>query len=275
MLPAVLGDLAGLADRAAVLTDFDGTLSAIVEDPAGARALEGAGEVLARLASRYRQVAVVSGRPVAFLADRLGLDLLAQESRISVFGVYGLEWAGPDGVVHTRADAEAWRATVGRAAAEARDQAGPGVVVELKGLAATIHWRRAPEEESSAQGLARRLAERWRLASHPGRRSVELRPPVEADKGTVVTSVCQAMTAACFVGDDRGDLPAFDALDRLASASGLLAVKVAVDSAEAPAELVSAADLVVDGPQGALALLASLDADAGSPDPGRRPGPNT
>lgn len=255
-LPAALRDLSRLAGRAGILTDFDGTLSGIVKDPAQARPLEGVVDVLAALADRYARVAVISGRPVGFLVDRLGLG--SSDNRISVFGLYGLEWAGVDGVVHTRDDAEEWRGVVGRAGAQAQERAGRGVVVEPKGLSVTIHWRGAPEREDESQVLAAQVAEEWNLVNHAGRRSAELRPPVEADKGTVVTGVCEGLEAACFVGDDRGDLPAFAALDRLAASSGLLAVKVAVRSAEAPGDLVSSADLVVEGPDGALALLASL-----------------
>lgn len=262
MAPA-LADLAGMADRAGIITDFDGTLSAIIEDPGEARALEGVPGVLAQLARRYRRVAVVSGRPVTFLTDRLGLgnpslEDADEEKRVAVFGLYGLEWAGADGVVHTRADAERWRSAVGQAGHQAGDEVGPGVVVEPKGLSLTIHWRTVPDQERSAQLVARRLAKDWNLVRHAGRRSVELRPPVEADKGTAVTSLCRGLVAACFVGDDRGDLPAFAALDRLAASSGFFAVKVAVDSAEVPPELLASADLVVEGPEGALAMLASL-----------------
>src|SRR5207237_8443168 len=62
------------AARAAVLVDFDGTLSPIVEDPAAARPLPGAGEALAELARRYARVAVGSGRPGSFLLTHLGED---------------------------------------------------------------------------------------------------------------------------------------------------------------------------------------------------------
>ena len=65
------------------------------------------------------------------------------------------------------------------------------------------------------------------------------------------------MRAACFVGDDAGDLAAFDALDDLA-ATGVAVVRVAVTSAEAPAELLRRADLAVDGPAAVVELLRSL-----------------
>jgi trehalose 6-phosphate phosphatase len=60
-----------------------------------------------------------------------------------------------------------------------------------------------------------------------------------------------------YVGDDVGDLPAFDALDRLAE-RGTAAVKVAVRTPDASPELLAAADLLVDGPDGAVTLLATL-----------------
>ena len=63
--------------------------------------------------------------------------------------------------------------------------------------------------------------------------------------------------AVLFAGDDHPDLEAFEALDGL-RAEGRSTVKVAVGGAETPDELLEAADVVVDGPEGLAALLASL-----------------
>ena len=87
--------------------------------------------------------------------------------------------------------------------------------------------------------------------------SLELHPPVAVDKGTVVEARAAGMTAVAYVGDDEGDLPAFAALDRLA-ALGVDTLKVAVRTPEASAEVLAVADLHVDGPAGALALLQQL-----------------
>jgi trehalose 6-phosphate phosphatase len=94
--------------------------------------------------------------------------------------------------------------------------------------------------------------------------SVELRPPVETDKGTVVSDVGAGLEAVCFVGDDHGDMPAFDRLSRLREA-GVSTLAVAVASPETPAALLAAADLIVDGPAGVLEFLHQL-ADAPRPD---------
>jgi trehalose 6-phosphate phosphatase len=60
-----------------------------------------------------------------------------------------------------------------------------------------------------------------------------------------------------FIGDDVGDLPAFDELDRLQSA-GRETLKVAVGGAEAPDQLLHRADVVVAGPGQVVDLLARL-----------------
>jgi trehalose 6-phosphate phosphatase len=76
-------------------------------------------------------------------------------------------------------------------------------------------------------------------------------------KGTVVAEAAAGLGAACFLGDDTGDLTAFDALDELASAAAAT-VRVGVRSEEAPEALLRRADLVVDGPHEAVELLRRL-----------------
>ena len=77
--------LGAMASRAGIFCDFDGSLAPIVPDPAKARAVRGAGRVLERLARRYAAVAVVSGRPVSFLAKRL------HPRKVRLVGLYGIE----------------------------------------------------------------------------------------------------------------------------------------------------------------------------------------
>jgi trehalose 6-phosphate phosphatase len=142
-----------------------------------------------------------------------------------------------------------------RAALVAGAPAGLGI--EDKGFALTLHWRQAPEHGPWAEAFARDQAERHGLALQPGRRAVELRPPVGPDKGSVVELLAARCRAAVFAGDDAGDLAAFDALDRLA-ATGVAAVRMAVADTESPDELVARADLVVDGPRRAVEVLGAL-----------------
>ncbi|HEX6476445.1 MAG TPA: trehalose-phosphatase [Acidimicrobiales bacterium] len=239
-----------------MLVDFDGTLAPIVDEPAEARPLPVVVDLLLRLAGRYRRVAVVSGRPASFLVEHLGLGrgVAGQSPSIIASGLYGLEWAGGGGVVHTRPEAAQWRDVVDRVERAARAAAPPGMLVEHKGLTVAFHWRTATTEAEWARSFAEQAASESGLELHPGKMNIELRPPLPTDKGTVVSELCRDLDAACFAGDDRGDLTAFSALDRLAT-QGTVTCKVAVASAEIPPELSAAADLVVDGPEGVVALL--------------------
>lgn len=252
---AALGPLAVLAEEpasSAVLTDFDGTLAPIVPDPELAEPLPRAAEVLGRLAARFGVVAVVSGRPVSFLARHLA----AAGPALRLHGTYGLEWL-EDGALHRAPEAEPWLEPAADVLAAARAEAPPGTGIEDKGCSVTLHWRRAPEVGDWAEAFARTWAERTGLVLQHGRMAVELRPPVGPDKGVVVERLATGCRAACFAGDDAGDLAAFSALDRLA-ASGMRTVRLAVADAESPPELIARADVVVDGPEAALRALDTL-----------------
>jgi trehalose 6-phosphate phosphatase len=93
------------------------------------------------------------------------------------------------------------------------------------------------------------------LVAQFGRKVLEVRPPVEADKGTAVRALLRerGLERGLYAGDDTTDLDAFRGLDGLE-----LAVRVAVASAEGPTELVEAADLVVESPDELVAVLRRL-----------------
>jgi len=247
-----------------LITDFDGTLSPIVGDPASARALDGVPDLLDRLAQHFATVAVVSGRPAAFLVERLGHPALPGPSRVHLVGLYGMEEVAPDGAVHLAAAAAPWLPVVAAVAARLRAATPSGVLIELKGATVTVHWRQVPMAEDRVVGMVAQEAATCGLTPHPGRASIELRPPIGVDKGTVVRDLTEGCRAACFLGDDLGDLPAFAALARRAAEDGTATVGVAVRDAETAIEVVDAADLEVDGPEGARTVLEWLERRAGS-----------
>lgn len=252
---AALRPLAEHAQRAAVLVDFDGSLAPIVDDPDASRPLPAARDALRALVGRVALVAVVSGRPVAFLHDRIGLD------GVTYVGQYGLQrWQGDRVITDPRV--EPYLGPV-EAIAVAASRELPGVLVERKdGVAVVVHWRQKPEMAGQAAAWAARAAAAAGLELHPAKMAAELRPPVPVDKGNVVEELCAGFAAAAFAGDDMGDLAAFDALDRL-QAQGRLehAVRIAVRSPEEPPDLVARADVRVDGPAGLATLLAELAAE--------------
>jgi len=252
-LDPALQPLADRPDQAAVLLDFDGSLSGIVDDPAAATVLPEARAALSALVGRVGLLAVVSGRPVDVLTEALALE------GIELVGQYGLE-RRVDGRTIVDERVAPYVDAVAAAADEAEREL-PDLLVERKaGVAVTVHWRTAPERDADATARVEDLARRHGLVTYPTRMARELRPPVPVDKGTAVEALlAPGFFAACFAGDDRGDLPAFDALDRSEEAGQLThAVRIAVASGESPPELVERSDIVVDGPPALAALLAEL-----------------
>jgi trehalose 6-phosphate phosphatase len=223
-------------ERTALIFDVDGTLAPIVPRPELALVPPATRAELERLAGRYLLLAFVSGRPGAE-AERM-------------VGVPGARYVGNHGLeLDDRARAlvpaiEAFRDSV-------------GLEVEDKGLTLTYHFRAAADEEAARADLEQ-VAARAReagLVARWGRKVLEIRPDVDADKGTAVLALIRASGArrALYAGDDTTDLDAFAAL----TVAGLEhAVRIAVDSTEAPPALASAADLVVPGPDALAVLLA-------------------
>jgi trehalose 6-phosphate phosphatase len=246
----VADEVVAAAPHAGLLLDFDGTLAPIVNDPRDSRLPPGLGPVLARLAERLAVVAVVSGRPAAFLAEQI------EQPGIRLLGLYGLE-QHQDGDTRPHPDAVAWQAAVDSAREQLVVAADglPGVWVEDKGLSVAVHWRNASDRaaaERAVQAAVADLAERTGLAAEPGKLVAELRPPLDVDKGTAVRSVAPAGPVV-YVGDDLGDLAAFAAVRELGGRC--LAVR---HGDETPPELAAAADASVDGAEGVAAWLTAL-----------------
>jgi trehalose 6-phosphate phosphatase len=129
------------ADRTALCLDYDGTLAPIVDDPEAAAPLPGTPELLGRLARRFAAVALVSGRPAAWLAGR------AAAPGVRYLGLYGLEEI-VDGRVVVASEAERVRPSVRAALRElaaAPAVTAAGAYVEDKGLSVGVHLRRVAD----------------------------------------------------------------------------------------------------------------------------------
>jgi trehalose 6-phosphate phosphatase len=222
--------------RAAILLDVDGVLAPIVDRPEDARVPDETRAELRRLANAYALVACVSGRTGSDARRIVGLDELVY------VGEHGLELdpAAPQ-----------WRERI-RAFAET--VAWP---VEDKGLTLSFHYRTA-EDPEAAEAFLLRAAEQARddgLVPRFGRMVLEVRPPLQTNKGTAVRALLEGrgLTRALYAGDDSTDLDAFRALDDLE-----WGVRVGVVSDEGPRGIVEAADVVVESTEALVDLLRTL-----------------
>jgi trehalose 6-phosphate phosphatase len=232
----LLARFAAEPSRAAILLDVDGTLAPIVERPEDARVPDETRAILSDLVSRYALVACVSGRPGTEVGRLVDVD------GVAFVGEHGLE---------LEPKAERWSEAI---AELVRTVDWPA---ERKPLSASFHFRRADDEAAARAYLGKvaARAEAAGLVPRWGRMVLEVRPPVEAHKGTAVRALVEraGVRRGLYAGDDTTDIDAFAGLDGLE-----LAIRVAVDSQEAPPGLLDAADLVVAGTDGVRDLLRRL-----------------
>jgi trehalose 6-phosphate phosphatase len=241
------------AERAAETTfffDFDGVLSPVTDDPDASQPVASVLGVLEQLATVVARVAIVSARPVSFLRSRF--ESLAG---VDLYGLYGLEvWH--DGEVVTEPAALPWVPAMADLANRAGSELPEATLVEYKRLSVALHYRTAPQLADPIGAWAHEQAERLGLRIQGGRMVVELKPPVDQDKGMVISEGVKSSRCAWYFGDDMSDIKAFDALHaREAVDPRFLGVCVAVANPETGAEVSSAADLTLESPAAVASFL--------------------
>ncbi|HET6561790.1 MAG TPA: trehalose-phosphatase [Marmoricola sp.] len=272
-------ELVAGAAGAVVCLDFDGVLAPIVEDPTQAHIHPEAADVLAALAEQLLAVAVVTGRPARQAValgglEELGERVVAAGNDLVVLGQYGNErWTARTGRVVSPGPPEGLATFVSELPELLRREELGDAFVEQKSLAVAVHTRRLPDPAGTLERLApvlERAARRHGLVLEPGRMVVEVRAP-GMNKGNAVRELQRELDADAmmFVGDDLGDVQAFEAIIALRR-EGMVGLLVCSGSEEQQA-LVELADVVVDGPDGVMELLRQLAADAaaGGAAPGR------
>jgi trehalose-phosphatase len=240
------------APNALLVLDFDGTISHIVDHPDDAVAIEGTIDVLIDL-TEYLRVAFITGRPVEWLVARLSP---CAERGVEFIGLHGHERLR-DGVIVPHRDSAPWRDVIDEVHAEVIATAPAAVIAEPKGLGLALHFRNSPAAEEWIRGFTTRVAAETGLVAHDTRYAVELRPPVDLDKGHAMHELIaeHAPGAVAFFGDDLVDLPAVIAMR---SHAAIATAAFYVESHEGPQAMREAADVVLPSPIDAVEVLRSL-----------------
>ena len=261
--------LVGAGDRLLVALDFDGTLAPIVDDPEVAVIHDQAPAVLVGLSAQVRAVAVVTGRPARQVLALGGLDEVGDTigesgSELVVLGQYGNErWTSHARRVVSPKPPAGLASLIGDLPRLLRRADASEAWVEEKGLAVAVHTRRMADPRGAFDRLLPLLteaAEARHLTIEPGRMVIEIRSS-GMDKGMALRRLVEEYDAGAvmFVGDDLGDVPAFEAVRELRS-DGMPALLVCSGSDE-ESRLRDLADVVVPGPDGVLDLLRRLTVD--------------
>ncbi len=215
------------AENSAIISDFDGTLSAFDPRPDGARIHHRSQSALDRLNEAGVRIALISGRAAADLYSRFPRD------EIIYYGNHGFErWRG--GADGPNPDEDSARAAI-TTLIDALDFSDlPGVITEPKGLTATIHYRLAPNPAEVGHTIEHRLrplTDSLGLRISPGQMIWDIKPAEPIDKGTALRSVVNecGLRSVIFLGDDVTDLDAMDVLrDMTVNAADLRGVSIGV-----------------------------------------------
>ncbi|MGA4668698.1 trehalose-phosphatase [Propionibacteriaceae bacterium Y1923] len=245
-------------------SDFDGTLSPIVDDPEAAHIHPEAHRAFARVAALVGQPAIITGRGLASVR-RLGrLDNTPGLERLLVKSQYGVEtWDAstdtitepplPPQVAQAR---EAMAALLEQWAADGVDVEGIGL--EDKGRALGVHTRRTATPDATLERLREpvvALAADLGLHLEPGRLVWELRatPGTKAQALDAVLDL-HGSRVAVMIGDDLADVTAFDRLHELEGRGMRVAAVASASDGEQPV-VAESADVLCDGPAGVAAWL--------------------
>ncbi len=235
----------------AIFTDIDGTISPIVATPSEAWVDPACREALQAIAPHVDLLCVMSGRPADEAWRMVRIDEALYVGNHGAERWFRGELLRPPG-------AERYHARLARAQAMLRLSLAnvPGLVFEDKGIGFAVHYRREPSVGPRVLEVARRVASRRGLEVIPRTAHVEVRAPIESDKGRSLRTIADAygLRGLVVLGDDAVDVPAFVAAREHAAAIGGAALVVAVGAGVT--EEVEP-DVRVDSPGAICALLNS------------------
>lgn len=256
--------------RFGILSDFDGTLSHFAEFPDAAALVPECGAALDRLVASGVAVALISGRSAGDLRGRF------PRPEFHYSGNHGLDYWDGAGVATVEA-AVPWKTALTTLLADLEPFDDPAILIENKGVTATLHYRAAADPLAASELIAARLTplcEAYGLQLTRGNQVWEIKPPLALNKGTALVSIVETMSldAVLFLGDDTTDLLAMAEVRRLrasgdAGVAPIPGVSVGViHGLGSPKELRDFCDMVANGPDDVARLLGWLaDQRAASP----------
>lgn len=245
------------------MLDIDGTLSPIVENAADASVPEATRKLLIGVSRRYGLVACVSGRRAS---EARAMVSIGSITYLGSHGAELLESGWTESVLDPALKEWVARVEEFRRRSDTSELRRRRVRIEDKGPIVAFHWRGAIDERGARAAIDTLAAQAQEAGFevHWGRKVMEARPPVRIDKGAGIATLLErhSVANALYGGDDMTDLDAFRTLKQLAD-DGVLehAVCVGVRSDDGPREIGEAADLMVNGTEGMLELLAALLAE--------------
>ncbi len=207
-----------------IFLDYDGTLTPIVKTPEQAVLSKEIREILKILSENpYCKIAIISGRSLEDVKNKFNLRNLVYS------GNHGLEIEGPK-IKYITSVSSGYRKIINQIKDELSKKIIPfkGAFIEDKGLSIALHFRNVDQKQASIiktifhEVIIVYLVKN-KIKVKPGKKVLEVRPPLEWDKGKVVLWLLARQKFArikkeilsVYIGDDTTDEDAFKAIQRI------------------------------------------------------------
>ena len=231
--------------RFGLVVDFDGTLSDFVSASDEATMHLTVAGVLPSLVRKLPLVAVVSGRGVRNLVQRVDMDGIRYVGNHGAEYVFDGEYRIVDGADRARERIDAVLKIMIPVAEE------DGLFWEDKGFSVTIHTRKAIDLDSTERKLKSALQSAPNVDTLDvfwGNRVLEIRGRTGLHKGHALRTLVRdhALESVIFIGDDTTDIDGMRAAKEMQSEGSVEAVGIVVAHTGTPTELIDLADYSVN-----------------------------
>ncbi|MBE9482211.1 MAG: trehalose-phosphatase [Chloroflexi bacterium] len=229
-----------------LITDVDGTISPVAPTPQQASVSPLCHHYLSLLCSHLALVAAISGRPAAEVKDMIRIDEMVY------IGNHGLErWT--EGHIELFKDIQDYSKVIKDIIKDITPLLSiKGVIIEDKGITATIHYRLCPEPQSVEKVILAAIQDSPQargLRIIQERMAIDLIPPVEVNKGTATIDLVQEynLQGCIYLGNDTTDIDAFRAIHAASPDLDFRGIAIGVISQETPEKLMIEADFTLNG----------------------------
>ena len=230
-----------------LITDVDDTISQTAPTPQQAKVTPLCRQYLSVLCNHLALTAAISGRPAIQVKDMIGIDGMVY------IGNHGLErWT--NGHSEFIKDAQGYPPVIKAVIKEISPLLSiEGLIIENKGVTATIHYRLCSDHQSVKQNILAAIENSPHAKSlwimEESKYAINLLPPVRVDKGTGILNLMReySLQGGIYLGDDVTDIYAFRAIRAASRNLDFQGFAIGITSQEMPEKLVEEADFTLNG----------------------------
>lgn len=228
-----------------VITDVDGTLSEIVQEPDDAIVDDEMKVILRNLVNKFQFLIFITGRTIRNV--RKMVDIFGA----LYIGNHGMEYLENDEIV-LGPEISGYRKEIGEIEAKLKNRLNlSGLIFENKKTCLTIHYRMNENQEMARIIILdeiKKLGLSRDLKVSEGKKVIEIKPQTGNNKGTIIRRMVDdhQIHQLIYCGDDTTDVDAFEAIKRLNMKPSFNGISIAVLSNETPVNVVNTAQYYVN-----------------------------